>query len=101
MKAPCLNSPNGQCQRAEPCEHACALRIGAAPTVVQPGLVKINGHNYVRPTMKVAKVTFDGATCVVPLADLCDLIEGGSEYTVRVETMGVGEFARLAEFNGW
>lgn len=101
MTTPCLNSPNGQCQRTAPCEHACALRVGAAPTVVTPGLVRINGHRYVRPTMKVAKVTVDGATCVVPLADLVDLIGDGGEYTVRVETMGVGEFARLAEFAGW
>lgn len=99
--SPCLNSPTGRCQRTAPCEHACGLRIGAAPTVVTPGVVRINGHRYTRPTMKVAKVTVDGATCVVPLADLCDLIEGGGEYTVRVETMGVGEFARLAEFAGW
>lgn len=77
------------------------MRVGAGPTSVTLGLVRINGHKYVRPTMKVAKVTVDGSTCVVPLADLVDLIGDGGEYTVRVETMGVGEFARMAEFTGW
>ena len=101
MKVPCLESQDGQCQRTSPCEHACGLRIAAATPVVQLGTVRINGHRYTRPTMKVAKVTVDGATCVVPLADLADLISDGGEYMVRVETMGVVEFARLSEFAGW
>ncbi len=76
------------------------------PTCVPPagqslGLVKINGHSYIRPVMKVAKVTVDGATCVVPLGDLYDVLEGGGEYTVKVETMSVREFERMAEFTGW
>ena len=76
------------------------------PTCVPPagqslGLVKINGHSYIRPVMKVAKVTVDGATCVVPLGDLYDMLEGGGEYTVKVETISVREFERMAEFTGW
>lgn len=76
------------------------------PTCVPPagqslGLAKINGMNYTRSVIKVAKVTLDGATCVVPIGDLYDLLEGGQEYTVRVETMPVRDFERLAEFTGW
>lgn len=80
-------SANGRCLKAE--------------TQPQLGLVKINGMNYTRPVIKVAKVTLDGSTCVVPIGDLYDLLEGGQEYTVRVETMSVREFERLAEFTGW
>ena len=65
------------------------------------GRVKINGQTYRRPVMMVAKLTVDGATCVVPVGDLLDMLDGGGEYTVRVETMPVREFERLQEFTGW
>ena len=63
--------------------------------------VLINGQRYVRPVVKVAKVTFDGVTCVVPAHDLLDVVEGGESYTVRVETMPLRDFERMPEFNGW
>ena len=93
---PCVNSSTGLCQRTAPCVHACGMAI--AQTL---GMARINGMPYTRPTMKVARVTVDGATCVVPLSDLADLIGGGGDYTVRVETIPVRDFARLAEFTGW
>jgi hypothetical protein len=40
------------------------------------GKAAINGQTYRRPVMKVAKVTLDGATCVVPLHELGELIDG-------------------------
>jgi hypothetical protein len=69
----------------------------------EPGLgpVLINGQRYTRPVMTVAKVTMDGATCVVAIGDLLDLIGDGGEYTVRVEKMPVREFERMPEFAGW
>ncbi len=39
MTTPCLNSPTGQCQRTAPCEHACDLRVSAAPAAVMPSIV--------------------------------------------------------------
>ena len=65
------------------------------------GLVRINGMLYTRPVLTVAKVTVDGVTCVVPLADLVDLIGDGGEYTVCIEQMSAAKFAKLAEFTGW
>ncbi len=79
----------------------CGKLTCVPPAGQSLGLVKINGHSYIKPVMTVAKVTVDGATCVVPLADLMDVIGDGGEYTVRVETMRVAEFARMAEFTGW
>ena len=60
------------------------------PTCVPPagqslGLAKINGMNYTRSVIKVAKVTLDGATCVVPIGDLYDLLEGGQEMAETIE----------------
>lgn len=65
------------------------------------GVALINGHRYRRPVMKVARVTLDGTTCTVPVADLLDVLDEGSEYKVRVETMPVREFERMEEFTGW
>ncbi|MCA3301729.1 MAG: hypothetical protein INF98_06135 [Roseomonas sp.] len=79
----------------------CPSRVISAPQAQGLGRVKINGMDYTRPVIKVAKVTLDGVTCVVPIGDLYDLLEGGQEYTVRVETMPVRDFERLAEFTGW
>lgn len=79
----------------------CPSRVIPAPQAQALGLVKINGMDYTRPVIKVAKVTLEGSTCVVPIGDLYDLLDGGQEYTVRVEMMPVREFERLAEFAGW
>ena len=80
----------------------CLIVLPGSPSVWRsPVVAKINGMNYTRSVIKVAKVTLDGATCVVPIGDLYDLLEGGQEYTVRVETMPVRDFERLAEFTGW
>lgn len=95
----CINSPTGQCQLTAPCKHACSLRVAPAKPMI--GTVQINGMPYRREVMKVAKVTFDGATCVVPLHELGELIDGGEAYIVRVEVMPVREFERLQEFSGW
>jgi len=67
----------------------------------QAGPAIINGQRYSRQVMKVACVTLDGATCVVPATDLLDVLDGGGEYTVRLETMRVAEFERMEEFGGW
>ena len=69
---------------------------------VKLGRVLINGIAYMRPVITVAKIRFDGgAACVVPVDDLIEMIKDGQEYTVRIEDMGVKQFERLEEFNGW
>ena len=65
------------------------------------GTAVINGQRYQRQTIKVARVTLDGTTCVVKAGDLLDVLEGGGEYTVSVETMPVRDFERMEEFSGW
>lgn len=66
------------------------------------GPVLIDGHRYIRPTIRVAVVQYEGGTkCVVPAVELVDLIDGGSEYTVSVKTISVAEFERMPEFAGW
>jgi hypothetical protein len=69
--------------------------------MTEVGPVLINGHRYTRPVVTVAKVTVDGSTCVVPIADLLDLIGDGGEYTVRVEKMSARKFELMPEFAGW
>lgn len=71
--------------------------VSAAAT----GRVLINGMPYLRPVIRVAVVTVDGTSCVVPATDLMDLIEDGSEYTVRIKTMSLRKFEALPEFDGW
>ena len=61
----------------------------------------INGQRYLKEVMQVARVTLDGSTCVVAASDLLDVLSGGGEYTVRLETMRVAEFERMEEFTGW
>ena len=87
----------GICERDLRGGHAadCPRHPGNSGTAV------INGQRYKRETIKVARVTLDGATCVVPVADLLDVLDGGGEYTVSVETMPVREFERMEEFPGW
>jgi len=41
------------------------------------GRVLINGQPYLRPVIKVAVVTLDGSSCVVPVGALLDVIEEG------------------------
>jgi hypothetical protein len=62
---------------------------------------KINGQMYIRPVIRVASVTMDGATCVVPIGELLAVIEDGGEYIVQIRTMPVREFEALPEFDGW
>lgn len=69
------------------------------PPVV--GRVLINGQTYLRPVVKVAVITLDGSSCIVPVGALLDVIEEGGPYTVQIKTMRQGEFERLAEFGGW
>ena len=66
------------------------------------GKAKINGIWYAnRHMIRVAKITVDGSTCVVPLSNLPDMIEGGGTYEVEVTSMRKAEFDRLEEFAGW
>lgn len=65
------------------------------------GPVIINGQRYLRPVIKVADITVDGATCTAPAAELLDTIDGGGEYTVRIRTMSRAEFESMPEFMGW
>jgi hypothetical protein len=65
------------------------------------GRVLINGHVYIRPVIQVAAVTFDGVTCIVPVNELVDTIDGGETYAVQIKTMRLAEYERLAEFEGW
>lgn len=65
------------------------------------GTVVINGHKYRRQIVRVAEVTFDGSTCIVPLADLIDVLGEGEAYMVRITTMSKAKFDRLEEFTGW
>lgn len=67
----------------------------------QSGTAVINGQRYKRETMQVARVTVDGTTCIVAAHELLDVLDGGGEYTVSLETMPVHEFERLPEFGGW
>lgn len=66
------------------------------------GPAKINGVTYEgRHMIRVAVVSYDGATCTVPLSELTDTISDGTEYLVRVTSMRKAEFDRLPEFEGW
>lgn len=73
--------------------------MSSTPTHI--GRVLINGMPYLRPVIRVAVITVDGASCTVPVGDLLDMIEDGSEYSVRIKTMPLREFERLPEFSGW
>lgn len=65
------------------------------------GPVKINNQTYLRPVIRVAEITVDGATCVVPVGELLDCIEDGSKYTVQIKTIPLRKFEEMPEFNGW
>ena len=65
------------------------------------GIAVINGHRYRRQVIQVARVTFEGTTCVVEANALLDILGDGGEYTVRLETMRVADFERMEEFGGW
>ena len=71
-------------------------------TLPQMGEAIINGQRYLRPVIRVAKITMDGGpSCVVPVGDLIGCIEDGHEYTVQIKTIPVREFEAMPEFNGW
>ena len=65
------------------------------------GWVRINGHRYWRPIVRVATVTVDGTTCAVPVSELIDILSDGGRYEVELTTMSRADFDRLPEFNGW
>jgi hypothetical protein len=66
------------------------------------GTAIINGHLYTgRRMIRVARVTVDRSTCVVPLSTLADTIDGGGKYVVEVGEMRKAEFDRMEEFQGW
>ena len=94
----------GICERdargghAEDCPRHPKNSSAAGPRKV---VAVINGQRYRKSVMQVAHVTYDGTTCVVAASDLLDILSGGGEYTVRLETMRVAEFERMAEFAGW
>lgn len=69
----------------------------------QIGPVKINGMTYMRPIVRVAHVTFDGSTMVVPADELLDHIGDDEQntYQVRFSTMRRTEFEALPEFAGF
>jgi len=94
----------GICERdlrgghAEDCPRHPKNSTAAGP---REGVAVINGHRYRKTVMQVARVTHDGTTCVVAAGDLLDILSGGGEYAVRLETMRVAEFERMEEFTGW
>jgi hypothetical protein len=97
---------NAQYQSISTAAHIAlgTIRGPAPPAAAEPqqmGTVLINGHRYRRPVITVAVVTHDGASCVVPVHELVDLIGEGTEYTVQIKTMRLAEFERMPEFGGW
>jgi hypothetical protein len=76
------------------------------PTCVPPAVqtlvpVRINSQLYTRPVIRVAVVTVDGTSCIVPVGELLAVIEDGGPYTVEIKTMPVREFEAMPEFQGW
>lgn len=69
----------------------------------QVGPVQINGMTYIRPIVKVAHITYDGTTLVVPASELLDHIGDDEQntYQVRFSTMRRTEFEALPEFAGF
>jgi hypothetical protein len=67
------------------------------------GPVKINGMTYMRPILKVAHITYDGTTLVVPAHELLDHIGDDEQntYQVRFSTMRRSEFEAMPEFAGF
>ena len=66
------------------------------------GRVLINGIKYMRPVIRVAKITMGGgASCVVPIGELLGAIDDGHEYTVQIKTIPLREFEAMPEFSGW
>ena len=66
------------------------------------GKAQINGHWYSGKHMvRVARITYDGSTCTVPLSALVDMLGEGETYQVCVTSMRKAEFDRLEEFQGW
>jgi hypothetical protein len=55
------------------------------------------------PDIKVAEITLDGVTCVVPIAELADTIgdDERNTYAVRIKTMSQLDFDAIPEFGGW
>jgi hypothetical protein len=79
----------------------CPSRTAKSSDSVGP--VKINGMTYMRPIVRVAHVTYDGSTMVVPANELLDHIGDDEQntYHVRFSTMRRTEFEALPEFAGF
>jgi hypothetical protein len=65
------------------------------------GRVLINNMPYLRPVIRVAVVTVDGASCTVPVGDLLDMLEDTGKCIVELKTMSQREFDELPEFTGF
>lgn len=67
------------------------------------GPVEINGMKYMRPVLKVAHITYDGTTLVVPAHELLDHIGDDEQntYQVRFSTIRRSEFEAMPEFAGF
>jgi hypothetical protein len=62
----------------------------------------INGTEpYIKELIRVARITLDGSTCVVPLSELQAMLGDGQTYEVQVTSMRKAEFDRLPEFTGF
>jgi len=66
------------------------------------GTAVINGHKYSGKRMiRVAKITYDGRTCTIPLSELMDMLGEDVVYKVQVTEMSKADFDRMEEFTGW
>lgn len=63
----------------------------------EPGFYP-NGIAHLMPRIKVAHVTHDGATAIIPAVELMQLLEDGGSYMVRLSDMMQREFDLLPEF---
>ncbi len=79
-----------------------ASRVFVSSDGVLRKTVQYDGITYARPAIRVACITLDGSTVVVPREHVADMIADEEDgYTITFKTITVREFEKMEEFSGF